>query len=64
MLSVFVYLQVYRFCLNLNFKEEYRIYDDIFALLHEDVQLSARGAPKRAFSGAYTVYFYCASALT
>jgi hypothetical protein len=29
-----------RYCLNLNFREEYRIYDDIFALLHESVQVS------------------------
>eukprot|EP00961_Rhodomonas_salina_P131542 1770446-Rhodomonas_salina.1 len=36
--------QVFRYCLNLNFREEYRVYDDIFALLHEDVQLSG-GAP-------------------
>lgn len=26
-------LQVYRYCLNLNFRSEYRVYDDIFALL-------------------------------
>ena len=31
--------QVYRYCLNLNFREEYRVYDDIFALLHESVSL-------------------------
>ena len=31
--------QVYRYCLSLNFKQEYRVYDDIMALLHEDVQL-------------------------
>jgi hypothetical protein len=31
--------QVYRYCLNLNFREEYRVYDDIFALLHDRVQL-------------------------
>eukprot|EP01043_Picozoa_sp_COSAG02_P023858 COSAG02_NODE_1285_length_13457_cov_11.145606_9_plen_1761_part_00 len=31
--------QVFRYCLNLNFREEYRIYDDIFALLHDEVQL-------------------------
>ena len=30
-----------RYCLNLNFREEYRVYDDIFALLHEDVTLSS-----------------------
>ena len=31
--------QVFRYCLNLNFREDYRVYDDIFALLHQDVQL-------------------------
>ena len=31
--------QVYRYCLNLNFREEYRVYDDIFALLHDNVYL-------------------------
>lgn len=30
--------QVYRYCLNLNFREEYRVYDDIFALKHPNVQ--------------------------
>eukprot|EP00928_Gymnodinium_smaydae_P100356 TRINITY_DN9823_c2_g4_i1.p1 TRINITY_DN9823_c2_g4~~TRINITY_DN9823_c2_g4_i1.p1 ORF type:complete len:2328 (+),score=476.05 TRINITY_DN9823_c2_g4_i1:208-6984(+) len=41
--------QVFRYCLNLNFREEYRIYDDIFALLHEDVQLGASSS-RRSFS--------------
>ena len=31
--------QVYRYCLNLNFREEYRVYDDIFALLNSNVKL-------------------------
>ena len=31
--------QVYRYCLNLNFREEYRIHDNIFALLNDRVQL-------------------------
>lgn len=31
--------QVFRHCLNINFKQEYRVYDDIFALLHRNVQL-------------------------
>ena len=31
--------QVFRYCLNLNFRDEYRVYDDIFALLHDNVQL-------------------------
>jgi hypothetical protein len=34
--------QVFRYCLNLNFREQYRIYDDIFALLHDDVLGSSR----------------------
>ena len=42
--------QVYRYCLSLNFRQDYRIYDDIFALLHDDVQL--KGGGKRAFNGA------------
>eukprot|EP00937_MAST-01D_sp_MAST-1D-sp2_P002830 g2830.t1 len=41
--------QVFRYCLNLNFREEYRVYDDIFALLHNEVQLG--GAP---ISGRYS----------
>ena len=40
--------QVYRYCLNLNFREEYRVYDDIFALLHDNVQLG--GAPQSRYS--------------
>lgn len=31
--------QVYRYCLNLNFRQTYHVYDDIFALLHRDVRL-------------------------
>lgn len=31
--------QIFRYCLNLNFREEYRVYDDIFALLHRSVQI-------------------------
>ena len=44
--------QVFRYCLNLNFREEYRVYDDIFALLHDDVQLKAATPTKRAHSGS------------
>ena len=43
---------MFRYCLNLNYRAEYRVYDDIMALLHDEVQL--RGAPpsaKRAHSG-------------
>lgn len=31
--------QVFRYCLNLNFRDEYRVHDDIFALLHDEVTL-------------------------
>ena len=46
--------QVYRYCLNLNFREDYRIFDDIFALLHNDVQIRdvAAGAGGRGASTA------------
>jgi hypothetical protein len=43
--------QVFRYCLNLNFREEYRIYDDIMALLHPEVQLRPSPSAKRAYSG-------------
>eukprot|EP00930_Biecheleria_cincta_P037281 TRINITY_DN25573_c0_g1_i1.p1 TRINITY_DN25573_c0_g1~~TRINITY_DN25573_c0_g1_i1.p1 ORF type:complete len:2388 (+),score=410.29 TRINITY_DN25573_c0_g1_i1:162-7325(+) len=36
--------QVFRYCLNLNFRQEYRIYDDIFALLHLQTQLASRAS--------------------
>jgi hypothetical protein len=39
--------QVFRYCLNLNFREEYRVYDDIFALLHDNVQLGTTRVTKR-----------------
>ena len=32
--------QVFRYCLNLNFREVYKGYDDIFALMHDEVQLA------------------------
>lgn len=31
--------QVFRYCLNLNFRQDYRVFDDIFALLKPDVKL-------------------------
>jgi hypothetical protein len=40
--------QVFRYCLNLNFREEYRVYDDIFALLHDNVQLGTTRVTKRS----------------
>jgi hypothetical protein len=33
------FAQVFRYCLNINFRADYRVYDDIFALLHDSVQL-------------------------
>ena len=39
--------QVFRYCLNLNFREEYRVYDDIFALLNDNVQLGNYPSYKR-----------------
>eukprot|EP00746_Dinoflagellata_sp_MGD_P124033 gnl/MRDRNA2_/MRDRNA2_58642_c0_seq1.p1 gnl/MRDRNA2_/MRDRNA2_58642_c0~~gnl/MRDRNA2_/MRDRNA2_58642_c0_seq1.p1 ORF type:complete len:1612 (+),score=292.79 gnl/MRDRNA2_/MRDRNA2_58642_c0_seq1:504-4838(+) len=39
--------QVFRYCLNLNFREEYRVYDDIFALLHHDVTLAGASDASR-----------------
>jgi len=41
--------QVYRYCLGLNFRDEYRVYDDIFALLHDDVTLGG-ATPAARFS--------------
>ena len=38
--------QVLRYCLNLNFREEYRIHDDIYALLHDEVQLHTPPTPR------------------
>jgi len=35
--------QVYRYCLNLNFREDYRVYEDIFVLLHQSVKLQPSG---------------------
>ena len=43
--------QVFRYCLNLNFRDEYRVYDDVFALLHDDVDLRPRGSSKRFAHG-------------
>lgn len=42
--------QVFRHCLNINFKEKYKVYDDIFALLHKEVTLGhglGGGSPKK-----------------
>jgi len=42
--------QVYRYCLNINFREEYRVYDDIFALLHENVYLGPAPVSTHSYS--------------
>jgi hypothetical protein len=39
--------QVFRYCLNLNFKEEYRVYNDIFALMNDSIQLGSEGQTTR-----------------
>lgn len=41
--------QVFRYCLNLNFRDEYRIHDDIFALLHDEVQIGIPGGAGGGF---------------
>ena len=46
--------QVYRYCLNLNFREEYRIHDNIFALLNDRVQLCSQQKRDR-FGGQVSV---------
>ena len=38
--------QVFRHCLNLNFRQEYRIYDDILSLLHKDVNFGTSLNPQ------------------
>ena len=43
--------QVYRYCLSLNFRQDYRIYDDIFALLHDDVRLDEGLRPPQLTRG-------------
>lgn len=46
--------QVYRHCLNINFRQEYRVYDDIFALLHSNVQLGT-SSPERGVTQRSTM---------
>jgi superfamily II DNA or RNA helicase len=45
--------QVMRYCLNLNFRQEYRVYDDIFALLHQNVKL---GSMKQIFVTSFNQF--------
>ena len=49
--------QVFRYCLNLNFREEYRIYDDIFALLHSEVQPGAFGGGRSPMKQIFVTSF-------
>jgi len=35
-------IQVFKYCLNLDFKEDYRVHDEIFVLLNENVQLGSQ----------------------
>ena len=46
--------QVFRYCLSLNFTEEYRVHDDIFALLHDDVQLGPPTAHGSRFGSRFS----------
>jgi hypothetical protein len=48
--------QVYRYCLNLNFREEYRVYDDIFALLHRSVRLGGGSPMKQIFVTSFNQF--------
>jgi len=45
--------QVFRYCLNLNFREEYRVFDDIFALMHQNVKL---GSKKQIFVTSFNQF--------
>ena len=46
--------QVFRYCLSLNFREEYRVYDDIFALLYRAVRLD--GVMKQIFVTSFNQF--------
>ena len=45
--------QVLRYCLNLNFRKEYKVYDEIFALLHDKVTL---GNSKKIFVTSFNQF--------
>lgn len=45
--------QVFRYCLNLNFREDYRVFDDIFALMHHSVKL---GSMKQIFVTSFNQF--------
>mmetsp|Transcript_16564 Transcript_16564/g.40507 ORF Transcript_16564/g.40507 Transcript_16564/m.40507 type:complete len:2315 (+) Transcript_16564:297-7241(+) len=46
--------QVYRYCLNLNFRQNYRVYDDIFALMHRNVKVD--GSMKQIFVASFNSF--------
>ena len=50
--------QVFKYCLNLNFRERYKVYDDIFALLHREVdfQEGRRGRLKQIFVTSFNQF--------
>eukprot|EP00978_Attheya_sp_CCMP212_P000106 scaffold206_cov54-Attheya_sp.AAC.3 len=49
--------QVLRYCLNLNYREEYRVYDDIFALLHKNVTLGTGTSSKPQMKQVFVTSF-------
>ena len=48
--------QVFRHCLNLNFRQEYRIYDDILTLLHNDVGFNEKKSRKQIFVTSFNQF--------
>jgi len=49
--------QVFKHCLNLNFRQEYRVYDDIFALLHPQVHLGANNGESKPKKQIFVISF-------
>lgn len=49
--------QVFRHCLNLNFRQEYRIYDDILSLLHKDVYFGVNQSRTRPMKQIFVTSF-------
>jgi hypothetical protein len=49
--------QVFRHCLNINFRQEYKVYDDIFALLHSGVQLDTGGTQRKPMKQIFVTSF-------
>ena len=48
--------QVFRHCLNLNFRQEYRIHDDILNLLNKNVKLDAENPRKQIFVTSFNQF--------